>query len=715
MRLWQWGFVVLALSCGDGLVPSPFGARAGEPDAGAPEAERATEDAGAGPAQIALEPNQVLGWPCVDDAQCDDGLDCTFGACDLELGLCRLTPDDGRCADAVFCNGVERCDARLGCRPGPPTSCSDSTPCTIDHCDEATQACVRVERDVDGDGDVDGNCRPGADCNDLDPLVASTGVELCANQVDDDCDGGVDEADCRLPEFDTCADALSISGPGSYQISPAGAALDYGSACATAGAGLRELVIVIEVAEAPTRDIEIVVRSPVGHLALARAATCGAAASEPECQRGAALATGESVSRLRLFSPAAGSEVIYLYTDASAPIQLEVSDEPASVAAQNRTCDGPSPLVAGESIEVDLALSGTPLPSLCSTDRGDLFYQFSLDEAADVQVFAESLDDLGDPRLALLESTCRGLEGELRCAQRASAALRVRALPAGTYVLAVSASGPTRARLSLDVQPPTTPPVTDQCNSAPALGINQTQVLGFLEHDDDIAAGCGVGFLDTARRLELTSVSDVLVVARFSSGDVGAVALARPECRSDDTLGCTQTTSGLARVSARSLAAGEYRVVTESLFGLPATLTTAVRPARAPSLVPASDGCDGALTIGAEGGFYQGNTANAVHDFSASCDFATPVGAPDQLLRLVLDVPRRVLLDMRGSDFDTLLDLRRGPACPGEEVERGCSVLSGGDRSFVDLDLPAGDYFIQIDGFAGASGNWFLNVFVMEP
>jgi hypothetical protein len=244
---------------------------------------------------------------------------------------------------------------------------------------------------------------------------------------------------------------------------------------------------------------------------------------------------------------------------------------------------------------------------------------------------------------------------------------------------------------------------------------NRTEVLDFEDHDDDIAAGCSPGSLDTARRLDVAAASDVLVVARFSPGDVGAVSLSRPACVESDDLGCTRTGDELARVSRRSLPAGEYRVVTESALGLPATVLAAVRPASPPTLVPGSEGCADAVTIDPAGGFYQGNTSNAAADLSASCDFATPTGAADQLLRLVLPAPRRVVLDMRGSDFDTLLDVRRGPECPGEEVAGACAVFTSGDRSFLDLDLPAGEYFVQIDGYAGSAGNWFLNVFVLDP
>jgi hypothetical protein len=191
--------------------------------------------------------------------------------------------------------------------------------------------------------------------------------------------------------------------------------------------------------------------------------------------------------------------------------------------------------------------------------------------------------------------------------------------------------------------------------------------------------------------------------------------LADAACGEDDVRICTLSTTALARVSQRAMPAGEYRIVLESQLGLPATLTALVRPASAPILVAAADACGAALSFGEAGGFFQGNTGNAAHHFTASCDFATPSGAPDQLLRLVLDRPRRMIFDMRGSDFETLLNVRRGPSCPGEEVTAGCAVMGGGDRSFLDLDLPAGEYFVQIDGYAGASGAWFLDVYGVEP
>ncbi|HWO14059.1 MAG TPA: hypothetical protein VNN80_31360, partial [Polyangiaceae bacterium] len=425
--------------------------------------------------------------------------------------------------------------------------------------------------------------------------------------------------------------------------------------------------------------------------------------------------SGEIVARSHLYSPPPGPQVLYLQTDGNDPIQIDVSDQPPSTDAGNTSCEARAPLEPGEPLDVDLAVPGPGLESACGTPFGDRVFEFSLDEAADVQLVAQSLDGFGTPRLSLRRGGCVALEDELRCNQREVASVRVRALPAGTYVAALSGSGPTRARLSLDVQPATAAPPEDGCAQAPVLAPNQTQPLGFAGLDDDIVAGCSPGSLDEARRLELTQPSDVLLVARFSSGDVGAVSLAAPECSAVEPAACSRTNDELARVSGRGLPAGDYRVVTESLLGLPATVLAAVRPAAAPILVPGAEGCADALEIEPGGGLYQGNTANAEPDFTAGCDFATPNGAADQLLSLTLTEPRRVLFDMRGSDFETLLDVRRGPECPGDEVAGGCAVFSAGDRSFLDLQLSAGRYFVQIDGYAGGTGNWFLNVYVLDP
>lgn len=101
------------------------------------------------------------GPPCLDDAECDDGVDCTTDVCGLTG--CQHVPDDsvcddgnpctdGTCGDAgceqanntapcpdgSFCNGEDVCAGGVCTHPGDPctapTTCNEST----DRCDNCT-------------------------------------------------------------------------------------------------------------------------------------------------------------------------------------------------------------------------------------------------------------------------------------------------------------------------------------------------------------------------------------------------------------------------------------------------------------------------------------------------------------------------------------------------------------------------------------------------
>ena len=185
-------FQISVVACGSSTVKSPFLADAGS-DAGA--AGAATDEGGLNVGLDAGDP--TLGGPCADDRQCDDAIECTVDSCDQGLQRCRHTPNHQVCDDAVYCNGAEICDPKLGCGAGPPVSCADSDPCTIDTCVEKTHSCSRVPRDADGDGDPVWNCPGGGDCDDNDPTVSSKQKEICGNGKDDNCDGKIDEHDAR--------------------------------------------------------------------------------------------------------------------------------------------------------------------------------------------------------------------------------------------------------------------------------------------------------------------------------------------------------------------------------------------------------------------------------------------------------------------------------------------------------------------------------------
>src|SRR5262249_30553358 len=151
--------------------------------------------------------------------------------------------------------------------------------------------------------------------------------------------------------------------------------------------------------------------------------------------------------------------------------------------------------------------------------------------------------------------------------------------------------------------------------------------------------------------------------------DNGGLSLNTPACTKSDLIQCTTGGNTVPfRVSKRNVAAGSYRVVVADTSGLSAELMPLVRPTIAPVTVTADD-CTDALVIPETGGFFTGDTSSAKPNFNSGCDVTgLPTGgANDHMLRLDLTQPRRVIFDMTGSTFTTVLDIRTGQACPGLE------------------------------------------------
>jgi hypothetical protein len=158
-------------------------------------------------------------------------------------------------------------------------------------------------------------------------------------------------------------------------------------------------------------------------------------------------------------------------------------------------------------------------------------------------------------------------------------------------------------------------------------------------------------------------------------------------------------------------------VVTDQL-GLQGTLDALVRPTVAPTIIPSggADTCAQAIDASA-GGFFTGDTSTAKADYSSGCDApgVAGAGAADQVLRLDLTAPQRVVLDMEGSSFMTLLGVYQGPGCPGLPVAGACYVGFNQQRSFLDIELTAGKYWLVVKGYNLAQGAWDLDVRVLPP
>ncbi len=710
--------VVLACgACGNHSVRSPFASDAGEAGAGgAPD----DMEGGLNVGDDAGDP--TIGGPCADDGQCDDALPCTTDTCDMTLLRCRHTPDDAVCSDAVYCNGPEVCDPKLGCHAGEPVSCTDLDSCTIDTCIEKDHSCKHDSRDADGDGDPVWNCPGGGDCDDTDPTVSSKAKEICGNGKDDNCNGVVDEADCVAPAYDTCTDALPIGDSGLTSLSLAATAFDYPTKCAPSGQDFRDVVVALVVPNGAAEDIDVVAQSDASQVSLGTADACGDAATTT-CSP-SVVGTNGSLSRLHFYGLAPGKYPLYVAADQETNVELAVKFSPASSAPNNETCGTAALLEPSAPVTVSLASAKQDLTSACYGDSSDLVYEFTLDTPKDVRLFANPLDTFGVPELSLCDASCKAKRDELTCRIGTPASLFARALPAGQYFVGVGATGPSDINLQLEVADPSAVPDDEGCASAPALGLDDTVDLTLADHADAVNLGCLPGAPDSTHSLTLAQPSDVLLVGASSNNDTVAVSLGEADCTQATRLACgvststpigsTQVFTSAARAHAYGVPAGTYRAVAESAAGNPISLTAFARSAQPTTLVAFADDCSAPFEIPEAGGHFEGNTANANADFDAGCDIGNQPngGAPDQLLHLKLTAKSHVVLDMVGSNYATMLSVRAGTTCPGTELQLACAAGYMPDRSFLELDLDSGDYYVQVDGYAGDSGAWSLDVYV---
>jgi hypothetical protein len=70
---------------------------------------------------------------------------CTIDSCSEPTDSCVHTPSDAACGDGAFCNGVETCNAALGCQAGTGVDCDDADVCTTDSCNETSDICDHVD------------------------------------------------------------------------------------------------------------------------------------------------------------------------------------------------------------------------------------------------------------------------------------------------------------------------------------------------------------------------------------------------------------------------------------------------------------------------------------------------------------------------------------------------------------------------------------------
>jgi hypothetical protein len=122
----------------------------------------------------------------------NDGVPCTIDTCDEVNDVIINSPNNGKCSNGAYCDGVETCDAILDCQDGNKIDCDDGLECSLNNCDEGDDLWDDI-----GSCIIDISfceCSENSDCDDNNQCT------------DDSCVGG--ECESANNNANSCSDDL---------------------------------------------------------------------------------------------------------------------------------------------------------------------------------------------------------------------------------------------------------------------------------------------------------------------------------------------------------------------------------------------------------------------------------------------------------------------------------------------------------------------------
>ncbi len=252
----------------------------------------------------------------------------------------------------------------------------------------------------------------------------------------------------------------------------------------------------------------------------------------------------------------------------------------------------------------------------------------------------------------------------------------------------------------VDYREPTCNGVNDTCDSAevlPGAGIYVRTTRGLV---GDYTLGCRSFGPDAVFRFTLTTAQDVQAVLTVDSG-AGSVAI-RP---ADSCTGGPDGFCGDSSVLARDLQPGEYVAIVKTTT--PTSFTLALSILDATPVLPV-DVCDATTTAITASGTFTGFFSDVHDDYRMPCRTASSTAYREAAYRLVLTEESDVTLSARtmstSSTTSTYLALVRD--CTDAASSLAC--VQSTTPSIERLSLPAGTYFVLIEGSYTSATTWSL-------
>ena len=495
---------------------------------------------------------------------------------------------------------------------------------------------------------------------------------------------------------DTALELPLVDGMASFAGSTQGARDDYSGLCGGQGAGDLVYRVVLEAPAFLTANVE------AGFAAGLTLYAADCAAQPIDCSAVGFLQPGElpaGAYHLVVDGAAAGD---------SGAFDLGVS---VAYAPDNDDCSVVEALVFHDDVARSSGATALASPDTAASGCGlaagsaaapDVVYSFELDRPARVR--AEVIAPFSVATYLRSESCAEGPEEA--CGPGDFDTLGM--LAAGTYWLFVDGAAADEAgQFSVVVtRLPVGGPIPDTCDvpalvTLPAAG-GLVAVTGSIDGavDDYEPAGarCPAGAADGADVVHRLDVAVPMTLRASMISAFGGLAYLTQPCGQGDALLCVSPGTPDELV----VAAGEYFLVVDGPAGSQGAYSVELS---AQPLRPVNDDCAAAapLVLAAGNGEALGDTSYATDTTGAA---GCGAGAPEVFYRFELPAPATVLATLTAPDggapgFPSALALLRGP-CSGPAV---LQCVAGAELTAEAL--PAGEYFLAVDGGAAAAAGPF--------
>jgi hypothetical protein len=674
-----------------------------------------------------------------DATSCTGGKQCVAGAC-VPAPTC--TPACG--GETPVCNANHVCECSpTSCTGGklcvdgackPQGTCTPACAGETPYCNPATTSCQCIST----------SCAAGKVCNPTTSLCEACVPQCAGHECGGDGCGGTcgacgaglacDTAYRCAPANDSCAGATSLTFTGGQAVvagSTKAASHTTEGTCTGSYSGAGDVVYSFHLAAAQSVKITVATTDPAYTPGVFVRKVCDSTNSLDELGCEPQVSVGSTV-QLNLLSVAAGDYFVWVTGDGGTvgDYTLTVKIDAPILPPANDTCAAPTalPLVKGTPYGVTASTVGADntTSGLCVGSTGpDRVYKFTITEPL---YFEAELDTGGAWEGGLyLRSDCANEDSayELACKEgQGKSRIQLANLPAGTYWLWVDgylgASGD--FSLAVTVRDLLPPPANDTCAGATELPFTngKASVTGTLLAATATTAGSCGGSSTPDVVYKVTTTSPKSLTAKMTPLTAFYATLyVRKVCdstASQDELGCDAPYSGPAQVALSTLPAGTYFIWVDgdlSQFGdyqLDVTLGDVVPP-------PANDTCSApqVLDLASGSATAQGNLQYAVNDtVSAVCG---GMNSPDVVYQFTTSAPKSLAVAVTTTDsaFQPVVYLRK--VCDGAAAadELSCNDATTTSAAFALPNLPAGTYWIWVDGLYGTFGAFDLSVTAGPP